>query len=111
MKRHRLAVSRRAERDGDVIFNWLAERSPDGAANWYRALCDLLESLTENPERHALASESGFFAREIRQGLFKTRHGRMYRVLFAVSDEIVEVLAVRGVGQDFVRAEDLELPH
>src|SRR5579862_9553870 len=98
MKRYRLHVSRRADSDADAIFEWLSERSPDGAANWYRAFDDTLESLRENPERHARAREADTLARDVRQAPFQTRHGRSFRVLFVMIDETVHAIAVRGSG-------------
>lgn len=111
MKRYRLDVSRRAEKDAEAIFEWLAERSPDGAVNWYLALDDTLESLQENPERHARAREAEFLARDVRQASFKTLHGRSYRILFIITDETVQAVAVRGRGQDSVTPDNLDLPN
>jgi plasmid stabilization system protein ParE len=32
-----IRISGRAERDVDTIFNWLAQRSRDGAVKWYHS--------------------------------------------------------------------------
>lgn len=110
MKTYRLAVSRRADRDADAIYDWIAERSTEGAVHWFQALRATLRSLTNSPESHSRAPEAETVNRDIRQALFKTRRGRVYRVLFVVTEDTVHVVAVRGYGQDIAAPGELELP-
>ena len=111
MKSYRIAVSRRTDADADSIYDWLAHRSLAGATRWFLALRTTLRGLTENPESHSRAPEADTVGRDIRQALFKTRRGRIYRVLFVVVDDTVHVVSIRGYGQDLATLDDLELPN
>jgi hypothetical protein len=53
------------------------------------------------------ADEIADFDLDVRQVLFKTRHGRVYRALFLIEDDHVFILRVRGPGQAPVEPEDL----
>ena len=99
-----------AEADVERIIDYLAERSPEGAAAWCRAWENLLAQLRQRPESFALAPESSYHEDEIRQSLFKTRRGRTYRALFVVVYDTVHIIHVRGPGQDLVPPADLQLP-
>ena len=95
-------LSIEAESNVIAIYDWLAIRSPSGADSWYAAFLESLDHLESDPIRFGLAPESAFFSNEIRQQLFKTRKGRYYRVLFSVRDNVVNVLYVRGPGQQLI---------
>lgn len=103
-------MSERAERDVDVIFDWLAQRSKDGAVRWYLAYLDSLKSLPIHTTGCGLAPEAEKLGTDLRQVLFKTRKGNVYRSLFVFDGETIHVVAVRGAGQDLAEASDLELP-
>ena len=47
--------------------------------------------------------------REVRQVLFQTRHGRPYRILYAISGDEVRVLRVRGPGQPEQEDDELNI--
>jgi plasmid stabilization system protein ParE len=111
MTAYRLEVTRRAEADADAIFDWIAQRSQEGAAKWHFAMLSALHSLTETPFSHSIAPEDELLAREIRQAVFKTRRGHPYRALFTVSEDTVHVLAIRGAGQDIATPDDLGTPN
>jgi len=105
---YRVHVSRRASNDVTAIAVWISERSPDGARKWLAALDAALESLSENPTDYALAEEDHDIPElELRQFLFKTRRGRMYRGVFTVAGEEARVLRIRGPGQKPLTLEDL----
>ena len=55
--------------------------------------------VAHNPERFALAPENARAKFELRQALFKTPKGLMYRAVFTVLDETVFILRIRGPGQ------------
>ena len=76
---------------------------PNGGA----ALLQALKGLATNPESKGFAPESREFDQEVRQALFKTRKGRMYRALFLIEETRVHVLAVRGPGQRLLTSEEL----
>jgi len=108
--RLQVRVSGRAERDVDVIFEWISKRSADGAARWYAAYLESLRSLPNQAANCATAPEADGLAMELRQILFRTRKGSVYRTLFIIRDSVIYILGVRGQGQNLVTAEDLGLP-
>ena len=97
----------KARHDKHSIFRWLDERSPAGALAWLEAYDSLLERLTQDAASFGLAAESQDCDFEVRQGLFKTRRGRVYRVLFFIDGQEVYILRVRGPGQAPVNPEDI----
>lgn len=106
--RYRVEITRRARLDAQRNLDWIAERSSAGAAAWSVALQRVLKSLRDNPERHAIAPESDEHEPPLRQFLFKTRRGRVYRGLFKIADNVVYVLHIRGPGQELLRPEDFD---
>jgi plasmid stabilization system protein ParE len=101
-----LRVLGRAAADVDDIFNWLARRSVVGAISWYAAFHSELSQIASSPESFAEAAESRPLGWPLRQALFKTRRGRIYRVLFQLFETEIIVLRVRGPGQPPLRRRD-----
>jgi len=98
---------RRALTDKVAIFDWLAERSPQGALSWLNAYDNLLLRLEDSASSLARAPEGLRFNRDIREALFKTKYGRVYRVLCSVKASEVFILRIRRPGQDLVDEQDL----
>lgn len=96
---HRLSIFPRAERDAQQIFDWIAERSPQGADRWFIALEEAVQKVLRNPGNYALAPENEIVRSDLRQFLFKTRQGSVYRGLFIFSSDEVRILRLRGPGQ------------
>lgn len=94
--------------DADRIFDWLVARSSTGATRWYSAFLDAASDLAVTPLRHGVAPESDELGYVVRNRFFKTRRGRMYRILFIVVDDEVRILRIRGPGQAPVLDRDLE---
>ena len=92
-------VTARAEADLQALGDWLHERSPDGARRWTNAASAALTGLRENPRRHSFAPENDHSDREIRNALFKTRRGRVYRAIFYIGGNTVVVTHIRGPHQ------------
>ena len=69
----------KAKHDKQSIFRWLSNRSPAGAAGWLDAYDSLLERLKHDAASFGLAQESPDCDFDVRQALFKTRCGRVYR--------------------------------
>jgi len=107
---YHVRVSGRAERDVDTIFDWLAQKSKDGAIRWYSAYLSSLRSLPSLAPGSAKAPEAEQFGIDLRQIFFKTRKGRTYRSLILFEDSVIHLVGVRGPGQDIARIEDLDLP-
>ncbi len=95
----RLTIFPRAEQDAEKIVDWIGERSLRGANHWFSALQVAMREVLENPFRYALAPENELVNCDLRQFLFKTRQGNIYRGLFVIFDEEVRILRIRGPGQ------------
>ena len=98
---------RRAQADVRSIAHWLAERSPQGARAWLRAYDDMLQRLEQLASSYGPAHESDDCELDVRQALFKTRRGRVYRALFVIEGQEVYLLRVRGPGQAPVQPDEL----
>jgi plasmid stabilization system protein ParE len=98
---YKVRAVRRAERDVDAIQNWMANvrKSPKGAAAWLAAFEKASTALAHWPESYGLAPEDECDERELRQFLFKTRRGKMYRGIFTIQGDEIVILRVRSPGQ------------
>ena len=97
----------RARADIRDIATWLAERSPQGAASWLDAYDRLVARLGQSAESFGSAAENEDCAFDIRQALFKTGRGRVYRAIFYIDGDTVNILRVRGPGQALVQPDEL----
>ena len=102
-----LRVASRARADVDHIFDWLVHRSVRGAIAWYLALGGAVGQIAASPESFAEAPEAVPLGLPLRQSLFKTRRGRMYRIIFDFTDAEITLLRVRGPGQAPLRQKEL----
>ena len=102
----RLNIVPRAEQDAQ-IFDWIAERSPDGANRWFAAFEHATKEVAQGSRPYGLAPEGQHVTYELRQFLFKTSHGRIYRGVFTVVGDEVRVLRIRGPGQPPLTADEL----
>lgn len=97
----------KARDDKRSIFRWLHERSLAGAAAWLDAYDSLLERLKRDAGSFGEAPENQDCDFDVRQALFKTRRGRVYRALFFIEGQEVYILRVRGPGQAPVTPEEI----
>jgi plasmid stabilization system protein ParE len=107
MMRH-LRVFPRAEQDAQKIFDWIADRSPQGANHWFAALQAASQKVLHDPSIYALAPENALVDCDLRQFLFKTRQGKIYRGLFTVADDEIRILRIRGPGQPPLEPDEIE---
>jgi plasmid stabilization system protein ParE len=98
---------RAAERDYNEVLEYIATRSRSGAQAWARAFDKLLVRLEENADSFPLAPENEHVDFDVREALFRTRRGLVYRVLFTIRDSTAVILHVRSPGQDFLAAMDI----
>jgi plasmid stabilization system protein ParE len=100
---------RKARQDVDCILNWLIHerKTPHGAVAWLRAYEAAAAALATSADAYGLAPEDGFVDYVVRQFLFKTRSGRVYRGLYTIDGEEVLILRVRGPGQAEVQLDEL----
>jgi hypothetical protein len=101
---------RAAERDFNWVLKHIAARSKAGAQAWARAFDKALAYLEEKADSCPLAAENEYVEFEVREILFSTRSGLIYRVLFTIQGMRVIILHVRGPGQDFVAALEMRNP-
>ena len=98
----------KARDDKRSIFHWLHERSPAGAAAWLDAYDSLVERLQRDARSFGEAPENQDCDFDVRQALFKTSRGRVYRALFFMEGQDVYILRVRGPGQALVAPEEIK---
>ncbi len=104
---YRLVIVEPAEVDVDGIYAYILARSPQGAASWYRAFVACTRRIVLQPLACSIAPENPEFGFELRQALFKTRYGSIYRCVFTVVRDEVRILRVRGPGQAPLKAADI----
>src|SRR5204863_6724156 len=100
-------ILRAAERDYNEILEYIAARSKPGAEAWARAFDKALARLEESADSCPVAAETEYVDFEVREILFKTRRGLIYRVLFTIRENTVILLHVRRPGQDFLAAMEI----
>src|SRR5205085_542621 len=87
-----------ALRDSNRIYRRLLRNSPQGAYHWYSALLAAVDGIKNDPFRFGLVPEQNL-GLEVRQRLFKTRHGKYYRIVVTIADNKTIILRVRWPGQ------------
>ncbi|MCW3100333.1 MAG: plasmid stabilization system protein [Chthonomonadaceae bacterium] len=85
----------------ESAYNWIEKDSPQRARKWMKGLMAAIESLKVFPRRCALAPENEVFDEEIRQHLYGSRNG-VYRILFTIQEDTVNVLYIRHSSQQRV---------
>lgn len=105
-----LVVDPPAEQDVQAIYDYISERSPDGARRWYQAFLNAAHQAVRFPQSYPLAPEdTAFDAYEIRNFLFRTRRGNVYRGIFVILGSELRVLRVRGQGQPPMKNAELRI--
>ena len=100
-------ISKFARKDIKQICNWIAQRSPRGAASWYKAFWGAADGISSAAEGCMVAPESNRLQRDLQQAIFKTPRGRPYRIVFQIVDSDVVILRIRGPGQRALSQRDL----
>ena len=91
----RVDLSGRAQRDIASIYEWLqSEDAGDAGENWFVGLRTAIRSLTTLPSRCPMAPESRESSVEVRQLLYG-RRPHVYRILFGIEGNVVNVFHVR----------------
>jgi plasmid stabilization system protein ParE len=91
----RVELSARAQSDIAAIYEWLqAQSAGEAGERWFVALRAAIASLKDLPLRCPPAPESQESPTEVRQLLYG-RRPNVYRILFAVEGNIVQVLHIR----------------
>ncbi len=79
--------------------------SQASAEKWYSGIIRKIRSLKQLPERCPLADESETLGFDLRMMLYG-RGRQIYRILFTIDGDAVNVLRVRHAAQDWLTAED-----
>jgi plasmid stabilization system protein ParE len=66
-----VVLARRASREIEEQYDWLAQRSPAAADRWRNSLLEAIDTLEDNPERCPEAPEA-----EWHEGLRQLLHGK-----------------------------------
>ena len=102
---HRVVITDPADKNFRDHFQWIRERSPQGAEAWRARIIEAVKSLEISPERHPLARESAAFRVQIRC-LLAGKNRSAFRILYQIKGEEVRVLAIRRPSQDLMGPED-----
>jgi plasmid stabilization system protein ParE len=94
-----IKILRRGSADIDQITAYIHQRSPQGASAWLNALQRAIKRLEQNAESCGEADENQRFDIALKQALFRTRRGRVYRIVFTIAEHEVRILRIRGPGQ------------
>jgi plasmid stabilization system protein ParE len=98
-----VVIARRAAREIEDQYRWLAENSAAQANRWRNALLAAIDTLADNPDRCPEAPEAGWH-----EGLRQLQFGKrrqVHRILFEIRGQTVVVLRVRHSAQDFLGPE------
>ena len=92
--------------DIEGAVTWLARTNPEAAARWRTGLFRIVENLETNPNRYAEAEESVDLGSGLRELLYGRRRN-IYRILFTIEEQTVNILRVRHAAQDRLCNENL----
>jgi len=102
-----LELTRLANADIDVLFTYVKQRSGrTSAERWREALFQRLNSLQLQPEIWPLAEEPALADANVREFLFR-RWRYVYRILFRVRGDAVQILRVRSAFQDSLGPDEI----
>jgi plasmid stabilization system protein ParE len=88
-------LSYQAQADVAGIYDWLrSQEAGDAGERWFVALRTAIDSLTSLPTRCPVAPENRDSPVEVRQLLYG-RRPHVYRILFAIERDVVQVLHIR----------------
>lgn len=90
MKTYRVDIKPTAENDLARRFEQIEKESPQNAVSWYISLMESIEKLDQLADRCPIASEDA----DIQKGIRHLIVGN-YRVLYAIDNDVVQVLHVR----------------
>lgn len=107
MSPFRVRLGPKAMEDIDATIAWLAARSLSGARAWVEALDTAKAAVVLAPHSFLRPQEAFRLNRDLRAALFKTRHGKTYRIIFVIDGTEIIVLRVRGTGQPDLESGDL----
>ncbi len=103
---YRVVLTANAKANLRSYYVRAAETAPMTASRWLDRFEEALQTLSHNPRRCRLAPENDLVPVEVRQLLFG-RGRNVYRALFTISGDDVQVLHVRRAVRDTATPEEL----
>ena len=103
---HAIVIFPRAMADIRSAVDWRSRQSTSSAARLHAGLLAAIRSLVNNPERCPLADEAADIGLDLRELLYGRRRG-VYRILFLIEGQTVNVLRVRHAAQDRLSAGEI----
>jgi plasmid stabilization system protein ParE len=106
----RVRITRPAEADIRGTAGWYAGQ-PDVVGlgrRWKAGVRRAIASLGKNPLRGGIAHESDYFDFELREILYGLGRKKTHRILYRITPEAVEIIAVRHVAQQDFTPDDLD---
>lgn len=104
---HIVSIWPRAQFDMRVTFVRIGRTSsPATASNWYAGILRKIRSLANNPEMWPFADEAVDLGLELRELLYGRRR-QVYRILFTIDGQTVNVHRVRHAAQDRLSPGDI----
>ncbi len=89
----------RAQADIAAATAWLTQSNPAAAARWRTGLFRIVENLETDPNRYPAAEESVDLGLDLRELLYGRRRN-VYRILFTIAGQTVNILRIRHAAQD-----------
>lgn len=96
----------RARSDISAAVTWMARTNSAAAARWRNGLLQIVSNLETDPARYPLADEATDLGTDLRELLYGRRRS-VYRVLFVIEGQTVNVLRVRHAAQDRLGPDDI----
>jgi plasmid stabilization system protein ParE len=104
--KYRVRLTAKAERDLDRALGWFYDQGALAAGRrWFRQLLTRIEALAGHPQRCSLAAEATELEIELRE-LHFGRRPNVYRILFVISGQSVDILHIRRSARDSISVED-----
>jgi plasmid stabilization system protein ParE len=103
---HAITIFPRATADIGGAVTWRSQRSSLDGARLHAGLLAAIRTLANRPDRCPLADEAADLGLELRELLYGRRQ-TMYRVLFTITGQTVNVLRVRHAAQDRLKPGDV----
>ena len=104
----KVITSEPARADVRADCRWWAEhRSAEQAERWFDACEAAITSLSHRAEHCLLAPEDDAFPFELRQLTFGLGRKPTHRILFTIRPEMIFVLRVQHLAQQFLTLDDL----
>jgi plasmid stabilization system protein ParE len=96
----------RARSDIAAALAWYARTGSAAADRWRTGLLRIIENLETDPNRYPAADEAADLGVDLRQLLYGRRRN-VYRVLFTIEGQTVNILRVRHAAQDQLDPDDI----